>query len=135
MTIDAPPPRTSRTPTLLDRMRTLAVDIRHLALDHVELAALEAQAAAHRLATLVSVAVVISILVISAWLALVAGAIVWATASGVTWPAALAFAALANLAMAVALALWIRRQPDEPLFSATLRQLRSTSEELKEEAR
>ncbi|MCC7326159.1 MAG: phage holin family protein [Burkholderiales bacterium] len=129
------PDSVTETPTLVQRIRALAGTIRHLALDHVELAALEAQVAARRLGVLLSVAVMVSILVVSAWLALVAGAIVWATAAGVNWPVALALAALANLVAAGALAIWIRRQPAEPLFSATLRQLRNADPVLDEGTR
>jgi len=111
-------------PSLALRARALIRDVRDLFCDHLELVALEARRAGAGFAKMVCAAVVISILFVSAWLALVAGAIVWATSSGVPWPAALAIAALVNVVAGVVLALWMRRQAHELLFAATLRQLR-----------
>ena len=111
-------------PSLALRARALVRDVRNLFCDHLELAALEARRAGAGFAKMVCAAVVISILLVSAWLALVAGAIVWATSAGVPWPGALAIAALVNVVAGVALALWMRQQAHELLFAATLRQLR-----------
>src|SRR6476659_1080039 len=93
-------------PSLALRARTLIRDVRDLFCDHLELAALEARRAGAGFAKMVCAAVVMSILFVSAWLALVAGAIVWATSAGVPWPGALAIAALVNVAAGVLLALW-----------------------------
>jgi len=111
-------------PSLALRAKALVRDVRDLFCDHLELAALEARRAGAGFAKMLCAAVVISILWVSAWLALVAGAIVWATSAGVPWPGALAIAALVNVVAGVALALWMRRQAHELLFAATLRQLR-----------
>ena len=111
-------------PSLALRARALVRDVRDLFCDHLELAALEARRAGAGFAKMVCAAVVISMLLVSAWLALVAGAIVWATSAGVPWPGALAIAALVNVVAGVALALWMRQQAHELLFAATLRQLR-----------
>lgn len=73
---------------------------------------------------MVCAAVVISVLWVSAWLALVAGAIVWATSAGVPWAGALAIAAIVNVIAGAALAMWMRKQAGELLFAATLRQIR-----------
>ena len=111
-------------PSLALRARALVRDVRDLFCDHLELAALEARRAGAGFAKMVCAAVVISMLLVSAWLALVAGAIVWATSAGVPWPGALAIAALVNVVAGVAIALWMRRQAHELMFAATLRQLR-----------
>ena len=111
-------------PSLALRARALVRDVRDLFCDHLELAALEARRAGAGFAKMVCAAVVISILLVSAWLALVAGAIVWVTSAGVPWPGALAIAALVNVVAGVAIALWMRRQAHELMFAATLRQLR-----------
>jgi len=116
-------------PSLGHRVGTLIRDLREVACDHLQLAALEAQRAGLGLTRMLCAAVVISILVVSAWLALVSGGIVWATTAGVSWPGALVVAALANLAVAGALAFWIRAQAGELMFAATLRQLRRTADE------
>jgi uncharacterized membrane protein YqjE len=111
-------------PSLAQRAKALATGVRDLVCDHLELAALEARRAGAGFARMVCAAVVISILWVSAWLALVAAAIVWATAAGVPWPGALAIAALVNVVAGVVLALWMRKQAGELLFAATLRQIR-----------
>ena len=111
-------------PSLALRARALVRDVRDLFCDHLELAALEARRAGAGFAKMVCAAVVVSILWVSAWLALVAAAIVWATSAGIPWPGALAIAALVNVVAGVALALWMRNQAHELLFAATLRQLR-----------
>jgi len=110
-------------PSLALRVKALARGVRDLVSDHLELAALEARRAGAGFLKMVCAAVVIAILWVSAWLALLAAAIVWATSAGVPWPAALAIAALLNVVAGVALALWIRQQAREPLFAATRRQL------------
>lgn len=115
------------TPSLASRAGMLVRDVRDLACDHLELAALEAQRAGQSLTKMLTAAVVISILVVSAWLALVSGGIVWATENGVSWPLALLIAAIVNLALAGALAFWIKGQTGDLMFSATLRQLRRTA--------
>jgi hypothetical protein len=80
---------------------------------------------------MLSAAVIVS--VVSAWLAIVAGGIVWATNSGVGWPGALLGAALVNAALAGAIAYWVRGQVGELLFAATLRQLRHSADPAKME--
>jgi uncharacterized membrane protein YqjE len=120
-------------PSLTSRAVALLRDVGELASDHLELATLEAQRAAIVLTKILCGAVVISILIVSAWLALMAGGIVWATAEGISWSGALAVAAGLNLLVAAAIAYWIRRSTGELLFSATLRQLRLTTQSNREE--
>ena len=112
------------SPSLLTRATTIIRDFGEVACDHLELAMLEAQRAGIGLAKMLCAAVVVSILLVSAWLALLASGIVWATAEGVSWSGALAIAALLNLIAAGALVLWMRGHTSELLFTATLRQLR-----------
>lgn len=114
----------SASPTLAQRAGTLLRDVRDLACDHLELAALDAQRAAIGITKMLSAAVVVAILVVSAWLALVAGGIVWVTTAGVGWAAALAIASALNLVVAAGVAYWMRHQTQELLFTASLRQLR-----------
>ncbi len=120
-------------PSLTSRAVALLRDAGELASDHLELATLEAQRAAIVLTKILCGAVVISILIVSAWLALMAGGIVWATAEGISWSGALLLAAGLNLLVAAAIAYWIRRNTGELLFSATLRQLRLTTQRDREE--
>lgn len=115
--------------SLAQRFVRLVRDAGALARDHVELAALDAHRAAMGLTRIIAAAVVASVLVVSAWLAFLGGAIVWATDNGANWPAALAIAALVNLALAGALLLWVKGLTREIGFAATLRQLRRTAED------
>ena len=102
---------------LLQHARTLAAD-------YALLAVLDARHAAITLAWLLSAGLVVAVLVVTAWLALVTGAIVWLLGSGASWPAALGAAALLNVVAAVALALWMRGFFKPLPFAATLRQLK-----------
>jgi uncharacterized membrane protein YqjE len=120
-------------PSLATRISNLARDVREIAADHVELAVLEAQQAGIGLAKILCGAVVISILLVTAWLALVASAIVWATSEGVSWTSALIIAAVINIVAGAILAFWMKSQVGELLFSATLRQLRGDKDTVRKE--
>ncbi len=121
-----------RAAAFSSRVSTLLRDAGSLARDHLELAVLEAQRAGIGLTKALVAAVVISVLVITAWLSFVAGFIVWITDRGLDWPAALCIGGLVNLVLAVAAALWMRKQKETLTFEATLRQLRETAAEVKE---
>jgi uncharacterized membrane protein YqjE len=122
------PTTTPITPRpLTQRIVALAGDARDLLVDHIELAALEARQAGAGLVRTLCAAVVISLLVATAWLALVAVGVVWVTDAGIGWVGALVGAALANLLVASGVAWWIRSQARDLLFAATLRQLRRTA--------
>jgi len=126
-------PATGAAPaSFAGRVTSLVRDAGNLARDHLELAVLETRRAGIGLTKVLVAAVVISILVITAWLTFVAGFIVWITDTGVSWPAALCVGGGVNLAFAFAMAMWIRKQKDAWAFEATLRQLRQTAEDAKE---
>jgi uncharacterized membrane protein YqjE len=126
-------PVTHPAPHLLRRVAVMFDDMRELACDHLELAALEARRAGSELIRILCAAVAISILFTTAWLAIVAGGIVWATAAGMSWSSALLIAASLNVLVAVMLAFWIRSNAQEPLFAASLRQLRRDAEPMVED--
>jgi hypothetical protein len=88
------------------------------------LAVLDARRAALRLAWLLGTVLIASVLVVSAWLALVAGGIVLLLGQGTPWPLALGIAAALNLAGAGALAWWMRNLVSEMPFNALVRSLR-----------
>jgi hypothetical protein len=110
-------------PTLL---RSGLGDLRELAVDYAELAVADTRSAAVRLAWLLSAGVAAAVLAVTAWLALVAGALVWLLGTGMSWIAALGIAALVNIVGAIAIGVWIRGlvYNEPPPFAATLRQLR-----------
>ncbi len=120
-----PASRPAPPPGLVDRVLAVARDVRRLAYDHMELAALEAQRAVDGIVKMLVGAVLVSVLAATAWIALVAGGVVWITDAGISWGLALLIAAAANVVVAVGLAFWIRAQLPELVFSATLRQLRA----------
>jgi hypothetical protein len=97
---------------------------RALSSDYLLLAVLDARAAAIKFAWMLGSGVVVGILVVTAWLALVASGIVWMLGEGASWPVALAVAAGLNVVGAAVVGYWMRGLFDEPPFAATLRQLR-----------
>jgi len=126
----APPPPPAG---VFDRLSKTAQDAGRLVLDHVELAALEAQRAADGLIRILIASIFVTVLVVAAWMALVAGAAIWATGSGMSLPWALVLASGVNLVAAVAAGLWIRARVPKLMFAATLRQLRADEETLTDE--
>ena len=99
-------------------------EARQLVADYSLLAVLDARRAAMQLAWLLSCGLVVAVLTVTAWLALVVAVMVWIAESVLSWPAALAIAAGANVAMAVALLWWMRHLLVEKPFEALLRQLK-----------
>jgi uncharacterized membrane protein YqjE len=102
----------------------LVSETRQLVADFVHLAVLDARRAGVRLAMLLSAGLLIAILLITAWMGFVAAGIVWMFDRGVSWPLAIAIAALINIAGAAALAWWARHLVSEMPFTALLRQLK-----------
>lgn len=99
-------------------------EARQLVADYSLLAVLDARRAALQLAWLLSCGLVVAVLAVTAWLALVVAVMVWIAESVLSWPAALAIAAGANVVMAVALLWWMRHLLVEKPFEALLRQLK-----------
>jgi hypothetical protein len=97
--------------------------------DYVLLAVLDARNAAVRFAWMLCSGVLAAILLVTAWLALVAAGIVWMLGTGASWITALAGAAALNVIFAALVAFRIRTMFAEPPFAATLRQLRGEEAE------
>ncbi len=89
----------------------------------LDLFTLEARRAGLTLALMLACGALGAILVAAAWLGLMAALVLWAVALGFTWEAAVAAAALANLAVAGALIWLCVRMSRDLLFAATRRQL------------
>lgn len=109
-----------------DRLRRLVLDVRLVANDHIELAVLEAQRASQVLVRSIAAAVVISMLVATAWLGLVVALVVW-LAEHMPLPVALLIGAGACLVLAGVIGWWVVKHAPEMMFSATLRQLKATA--------
>jgi uncharacterized membrane protein YqjE len=113
-----------KPPSGFGRLGSLLRQSRTLSTDYLELAVLDARGAAVRFAWLLCFGVVAAILLVTAWLALVAGGIVWMLGTGASWITALAVAAVLNIVLAAILAFRMRKMFTDPPFAATLRQLR-----------
>lgn len=114
----------SRAPGLGELLGRLLGETRQLVGDLAHLAVLDARRAGVRLAMLLSAGLLIAVLLITAWMGIVAAGIVWMFDRGVSWPLAIAIAALINIAAAAVLAWWARHLVSEMPFTALLRQLR-----------
>ena len=106
------------------RLSLAWANVKALLQDHALLAVLEVQRAGVSLVKIIIAGIVISILVVSGWMGIVAAVIGWAVVQGANWALAVLIAALVNIAVAVALAFWAKKQLPDLLFAATLRQLR-----------
>jgi uncharacterized membrane protein YqjE len=95
-----------------------------LVTDYAELAVLDARRAAVTLAWLLGAVLVVAVLMVTAWMGLVAALIVWMFSEGVSWGLAIAAAAGLNVLAAGALAWWMRHLAADLPFKALLRQLR-----------
>jgi uncharacterized membrane protein YqjE len=89
----------------------------------LDLFTLEVRRAGLTLALMLACGALGAILIAAAWLGLMAALVLWAVALGITWEAALAAAAVANLAVAGALFWLCARVSRDLLFAATRRQL------------
>jgi uncharacterized membrane protein YqjE len=110
--------------SVLAALRSLVSEASSLAHDHLHLAVLEAQRAGRNLVQAVIAGILAAVLVVTAWLALVAAGVAWWVDSGASWAQALVVAAIINVLIAVALAFWIRKLGQQLLFAVTLRWLR-----------
>ena len=117
-------PNASGYSSASSRLALAWTNVKGLVQDHALLAVLELQRAGISFVKMVAAGIIISILVISAWMGLVAAAVVWAVGAGANWSVALIVAAVVNIAVAIGLALWAKKQVPDLLFAATLRQLK-----------
>jgi hypothetical protein len=102
----------------------LFTETKSLVTDYAELAVLDARRAAVNLAWLLGCVLIVAVLVITAWMGLVAALIVWMFSEGVSWPIAILIAAVLNLVAAGGLYFWMRHLLKDLPFTALLRQLR-----------
>lgn len=96
----------------------------------LDLFTLEARRAGLTLALMLACGAIGAILVVAAWLGLMAALALWAVALGISWEATLAAVTIANLAVAGALFWLCVRMSRDLFFSATRRQLRPNRLEL-----
>lgn len=118
-----------RTASLGDVVGRLLGEARQLVADYAELTVLDARRAAIRLAWILGCVLVAAVLIVTAWVVLIASGIIWAWGHGASWPTALAVAAVLNLIAAGLLGWFMLKLAKEMPFTALLRQLRGREPE------
>lgn len=113
-----------RGPGLGDLLGHMFGEAKSLVTDYAELAVLDARRAAVTLAWLLGAVLIVAVLLVTAWMGFVAALIVWMFAEGVSWPIAIAIAAVVNIVAAAGIAWYMRSLLKELPFKALLRQLR-----------
>ena len=125
----AVPNTASRGASLGEAVGRLLGETRQLVADYAELTVLDARRAAIRLAWILGCVLVAAVLIVTAWVVLVASSIVFAWGHGASWPLALFIAAILNLVGAGALGWFTLKLAKELPFTALLRQLRGKDPE------
>ena len=110
---------------LLEGAGSLFRELQGVAHDYVVLAALETKRAGQSLVVMVAAGVMMAILLISAWLGLVAAGVIGMIAAGMATWLALLIAVVANLLVAAGLYGVIHYKRRDLAFPATVRNLRS----------
>lgn len=98
-------------------------EVRSIVREHAVLGVLEAQRAGLHLAYILAAVLVVSVLGVTAWLAVVTAIVAWLARENVSWPLVFLLAAALNVIAGAAVAWWVKRQLTEMPFAATLRQL------------
>jgi hypothetical protein len=98
-------------------------DLLTLVQDHALLTVLELQRASRTVTVMLFSGVVVAVLLVTAWLALVASVLFWVLEGNQAWGFALLLVALIHVVLSAAIMWWIRRVASTGLFSALLRQV------------
>lgn len=109
---------------LLDGARVLWRELLGIAHDSLHLAALETKLAAQSLVTMIAAGVMVAVLLVSAWLGLVAAAILALIGGGIGVSIALLLGVSINLVVALLLCTVIHRKSRHLRWAATVRSLR-----------
>jgi uncharacterized membrane protein YqjE len=115
----------SHETSFLEPMERVFSSLRRMASDYAQLVVMDVRRAAIQLAWLVGAGILISVLAVTAWLALVVAFAVWLFGQGMSWPGVLAIAAVLNL-IGAGIVVWrVKGVFQHAPFSATLKQLKS----------
>jgi hypothetical protein len=120
----SPSPETQETSFLEPIERTFA-SLKRLATNYALLGVLDARRAAMQFAWLIAAGILITVLVVTAWLAGVVALAVWLFGKGLSWPAVLGIAAALNLVGAALVGFKVKHVFDQKPFSALLRQIKA----------
>jgi len=115
-------------PGLIDDVKSLWTETRGLAYDHLKLAALETKLAGESLVSMIAAGVVVAVLLVTAWLGLVAAGVLALIDSGVLASVAMLLAVALNVVVAVVLFGIIRSKSQNLRWAATLRSLKPRSQ-------
>ena len=111
--------------SFLEPMERTFASLRRLATNYALLGVLDARRAAMQFAWLIGAGILITVLVVTAWLAGVVAFAVWLLGQGLSWPAILAIAAVLNLIAAALVGLKVKHVFEQKPFSALLRQIKA----------
>lgn len=112
----------AQTPSVLNDTQALLAELRGLGFDHLRLAALETQRAGESLVSMVMAGVMVAILLMAAWLGLLAAAVLWVTENNLVLPSvAMLLAVVFNLLLALICCEVVRRKKRYLHFPSTLR--------------
>ena len=109
---------------LISDVRMLWQQLLALAHDHLQLAALETRLAGQSLVAMVAAGVMVALLVVSAWIGLIAALVAALVSGGLSVIAAILLGSAANLFVALLLCAFIHRKSDHLLWAASLRSLK-----------
>lgn len=109
--------------SVLDELSDTFASARRVISDFLELLSLEARRAGLTLVWMVACGAVAAILVVTAWLGLMAALALWAVSLGIPWVTAVMVISLANLVAAAIMTSVCIRMSRDLLFPATRRQL------------
>ena len=112
-------------PSFLEPLERAFATLRRLASNYALLGMLDMRRAAIQFAWLIAAGILVTVLVVTAWLAGVVALAVWMFGQGMSWPAVLSIAALLNLVGAAIVGWRVKHVFDQKPFSATLRQLKA----------
>ena len=127
---DAPPGVSAPPPTLLEEVGSSLREVFRLVQDQVQLATLEARLAGESLVAMIVAGIMMAVLLASAWLGLLAAAVVGLIGIGVMVGVAVLLTVAVNLAGALVLYRVIRHKGRHLQFPGTIRSLRSVSPDL-----
>ena len=117
-------PGAAVAPGLLDNATALWSDLKGLAHDHLELAALETRRAGESLVTIIAFGIAVGVLCVTAWLGVIAALVLWLVDRGLAASLAVLLAVALNLVGAFAFVLAIKRTSKALRFPATVRALK-----------
>jgi len=124
---DASPETQAREASFIEPFERVFSTLKRMLSNYATLAVLDLRRAAVQFAWLVAGGILISVLVVTAWLAAVIALAVWLLGNGMSWPAVLLIAGALNLVGAAIVAFRLRGVFEHLPFETTLHQIKFDS--------